>query len=107
MKCGGKLKCLIFERGKRESGPTLNTQSDSILSRLYLIPVIFHLHASISKRTFCTFFVFMYIGNHFNFLAIDNDHMKPSKRQEYYFCIIDFCFKTRLFKFLLVTVLFL
>lgn len=36
MKCGGKLKCLIFERGKRESEPTLNTQSDSILSRLFI-----------------------------------------------------------------------
>ena len=72
---------------KREKGKRTYTQYSIGLhpfETLFLIPVIFHLHASISMRAFLTFFVFMYIGNHFNFLAIDNDDMKPSKRQEYF-----------------------
>ena len=80
-KCGGKLECLIFERGKKESGPNsiLNrTPSfrDSLFNSGHPPFTRFNFNARLPH--------FMYTGNHFNFLAIDNDDMKPSKRQEYF-----------------------
>ena len=79
--CGGKLECLIFEKEKKESGPNsiLNrTPSfrDSLFNSGHSPFTRFNFNARLPD--------FMYTGNHFNFLAIDNDDMKPSKRQEYF-----------------------
>ena len=80
-KCGGKLECLILEKEKKESGPNsiLNrTPSfrDSLFNSGHSPFTRFNFNARLPH--------FMYIGNHFNFLAIDNGDMKPSKRQEYF-----------------------
>lgn len=80
----GNLSVWYLNEGKRIADLTQYSIGLHPFETLYLIPVILHLRASISTRAFRTFFVFMYIGNHFNFLAIVNDDMKPSKRQEYF-----------------------
>ena len=80
----GNLSVWYLKEGKRKADLTQYLIGLHPFETLYLILVILHLHASISTHAFRTFFVFMYIGKHFNFLAIDNDDMKPSKRQEYF-----------------------